>query len=154
MEFDCKTSCGSKFNIVFFVIFIIIVQYVFLNLFVLILLDSFQKNYINEDNPVQSFRIISKRFKKAWIRQCSKIEYSFLYHDYLADLISHFEKPYGLGLSELEDANKDPTFIIEKKKRTALLITKMHLSYNSKGFVFFNEVLFCIYRRYFKLLST
>jgi hypothetical protein len=41
----------------------------------------------------------------------------YLYlHSYLADLITHFEKPYGLGLSENQDANKDPAFIIDKKK--------------------------------------
>ena len=42
-------------NVIFFITFIIIAQYIMLNLFILILMQNFEQFYINADNPLSNF---------------------------------------------------------------------------------------------------
>ena len=39
-------------SIVFFIFYILIVQYIMLNLFILVLMQNFEENYISADNPI------------------------------------------------------------------------------------------------------
>lgn len=43
---------GNGFNVFFWIAFIVIMPYVMLNLFVLVVLQQFEQNYINENNPL------------------------------------------------------------------------------------------------------
>lgn len=47
-----NVSCGSPYNVFFFIIYIVTVQFIMLNLFVLVILQQFEENYINPDNPL------------------------------------------------------------------------------------------------------
>lgn len=46
---------GNGYYCVFWIIFILIQQYIMLNLFVLIVLDQYEINYFNTDNPLNRF---------------------------------------------------------------------------------------------------
>lgn len=41
-----------------------------LNLFILVLMQNFEENYINEDNPINNFNDNSEKFKKMWVNYC------------------------------------------------------------------------------------
>ena len=69
---DATNSCGNKLNVLFFVIFTIIVQYVMLNLFILVIMQSFEENYINQNNPIQAFSETAEKFKEKWIDLCNE----------------------------------------------------------------------------------
>jgi hypothetical protein len=39
-----------------------------LNLFILVLMQNFEENYINTDNPIQNFEDMTEQFKEEWIK--------------------------------------------------------------------------------------
>jgi len=51
---------ASSMNCFFFISFIIVAQFIMLNLFVLIIIEQFQENYINPDNPLKNFQDIKE----------------------------------------------------------------------------------------------
>ena len=51
------TTCISSLNFLFWLPFVFLGQKVFLQLFVLIVLDQFEANYINENNPLGIFSL-------------------------------------------------------------------------------------------------
>ena len=52
--YDCVSSAGGL-AVIYFLFFIVLVQFVMLNLFVLVILQQFEENFINEDNPLSNF---------------------------------------------------------------------------------------------------
>ena len=59
-----------------------VVQYIMLSLFILILMDEFEKNYINQDNPIQNYEDITKKFKDKWMLFCSKQNINYINHSF------------------------------------------------------------------------
>jgi hypothetical protein len=55
-----------------FVLFILVVQYIMLNIFLLILMQTFEENYINQDNPIQNYSDMTEKFLETWIEFCEK----------------------------------------------------------------------------------
>ena len=47
-------------------------QYIMLNLFILVLMQNFEENYINTDNPIQNFSNNAEDFKVEWMNFCNK----------------------------------------------------------------------------------
>ena len=52
--------------------FIIFQQYIMLNLYIIVMMQNFEDNYINTDNPIQNFEIMTEHFKNEWIKYCSE----------------------------------------------------------------------------------
>lgn len=66
------TSCVSSLNYLFWLPFVFLGQKVFLQLFVLIVLDQFEANYINENNPLGIFSLYEDDFRENWIKSTAK----------------------------------------------------------------------------------
>jgi len=54
-----------------------------LNLFILILMSTFEDNYINQDNPIEAYSSFIEKFKEQWIINCDKKLFYFMNHMYL-----------------------------------------------------------------------
>lgn len=63
MMFDVMRRT-SAWSAAFFVVFIIAQQFIMMNLFVLIIIEQFEMNYINPDNPLNDFTYAEEDFKK------------------------------------------------------------------------------------------
>ena len=59
-------------SIFYYVIFVLLQQYIMLNLFILVLMQNFEENYINTDNPIQNFSNNAEDFKTEWMNFCNK----------------------------------------------------------------------------------
>ena len=59
-------TCGSSYNFVFFLGFVVIMQYIMINLFILIILQQFDLYYLPSDNVLDRFATDVKSFKKTW----------------------------------------------------------------------------------------
>ncbi len=42
-----------------------------LNIFLLILMQTFEDNYINQDNPIQNYQEMTEKFKETWMKFCN-----------------------------------------------------------------------------------
>jgi len=62
-----RNHYNSAYYIIFFVIFIILIVFIMLNLFILVLMQNFEENYISADNPVQNFINLTDQFKEKWV---------------------------------------------------------------------------------------
>ena len=52
-----------------------------LNLFILVLMQNFEDNYINEDNPISAFQEISEIFKEQWITYCQSNQMYYIHEE-------------------------------------------------------------------------
>jgi hypothetical protein len=62
-----NTTCTGIAYVLFWMPFIFLSQKVFLELFVLIVLDQFEENYIKENNPLGQFSMFEDDFRSNWI---------------------------------------------------------------------------------------
>lgn len=60
-------TCGTSLAPIFFIIFVLFVQNVMLNLFILVILTQFELYYMAEDNPIKKFSKNLEIFMKTWI---------------------------------------------------------------------------------------
>ena len=101
------SSCVSPLNFVFWLPFEFLGQKVFLELFVLIVLDQFEANYINEHNPMGTFALFEEDFRDNWIDTTAKYHSNKIEAKRLIDLMLLLRPPLGLArastLSKYED---------------------------------------------------
>ena len=60
------STCGSSYNFIFFIGFVVIMQYIMINLFILIILQQFDLYYLPNDNVLDRFAKDVKDFKATW----------------------------------------------------------------------------------------
>ena len=65
-EPDGHSNCGTVFGFVYFITFIMICSFIMLNLFVLVIIDQFEKYYGQEINPIDIFKENLYVFRVAW----------------------------------------------------------------------------------------
>ena len=68
-------NCGSQYAPVFFIAFVMTVQFVMINLFALVVIDQFEMYYMADDNPISKFKKnyeVSDRLFKSSIRNFFK----------------------------------------------------------------------------------
>ena len=68
-----------------------------LNLFILIILQKFEENYINPDNPVQNYNQDVMSFKESWVKSSMAQHGLRLSQNKLIDLYLELPEPLGLG---------------------------------------------------------
>ena len=134
-------SCGSSWAPIFYIIFVILVQNVMLNLFILVIIQQFETYYVSDDNPIQKFKDNLSVFMDVWVEftsvqyRCVKIREKRLY-----EFFKRLPPPIGLP-SDTPDSEMKKTMI------------KMGIRCDD-GFIYFNELLYrCMHRAYgnFKL---
>jgi|LauGreDrversion4_2_1035121.scaffolds.fasta_scaffold349919_1 hypothetical protein len=134
-EDDCIMSgtCGSPYAAIYFVLFILFSTYIMLNLFVLVILQQFDKYYLPKENVLERFKNDFENFKETWKEftlaryNCLKIKESQI-PQFLRRL------PSPLGMPNLDDGDL---------KRSVL---KMGIK-SDEGYVYFNELLYRSMRR-------
>ena len=138
--FDCSRTppacepgrtCGNGLAPAYFIAFILLVTYVMLNLFILVIIQQFQKLYLDQAGPLQLFNRDYEIIVKQWIKftrhqRCLKLNASKV-----PQLLKSIPPP--LGYSDLSEA--------QLKKE----VLKMGIK-SEDGFIYFNELLYRILR--------
>lgn len=67
-EIDCipNVNCGTGYAPIFFIMFVLIQQYIMVDLFVLIILQQFDLYYLPTDNVLDRFKTDVNSFKVTW----------------------------------------------------------------------------------------
>lgn len=138
--FDCSRTppacepgrtCGNGLAPAYFIAFILLVTYVMLNLFILVIIQQFQKLYLDQAGPLQLFNRDYEIIVTQWIKftrhqRCLKLNASKV-----PQLLKSIPPP--LGYSDLSEA--------QLKKE----VLKMGIK-SEDGFIYFNELLYRILR--------
>lgn len=134
-------TCGSSFAPIFFILFVLFVQNVMLNLFILVIITQFETYYVADDNPIRKFSKNLEIFMKIWVQftqhkyRCIKLR-----EKQLNDFFRALPMPFGLPPETSDDQLKK-------------VMLKMGVRCDD-GYVYFNELLYrCMRRQYgnFKL---
>jgi len=135
-------TCGSVFAYFFFNGLIIVCSYVMLNLFILVIIQQFEKYYLPKDNMIALFKSDLAHFMQVWKEftqkrySCFKIKENQL-EGYFRRLGDFGDADTSLGFNgEFDD---------EELKKNVL---KMCIKSNN-GYIYFNELLYrCMRRKY------
>ncbi|CAD8053314.1 unnamed protein product [Paramecium primaurelia] len=84
----------------YFIIFVVIMQRIMLNLFVLIILDQYERFYFNSDNPLQRFQEFEDDFVDGWAPLASETKGQQIHQDLLIQLMLQIKAPMGYDLKE------------------------------------------------------
>lgn len=143
--FDCMitapnceegVNCGTSYAPIFWIIFVVFVQNVMLNLFILVIITQFETYYMSDDNPISKFKKSLDVFMVTWINftqtryRCLKLR-----EKKITDFFKQLPMPLGLPLDTSEDQMKK-------------VMLKMGIRCDD-GYVYFNELLYrCMRRQY------
>ncbi|EGR31607.1 hypothetical protein IMG5_106200 [Ichthyophthirius multifiliis] len=160
--FDCINQ-GNNWAILFFVIYIIIVQFVMMNLFVLIIIDQFEQNYINTENPLNEFQEFEENFKTVWVKYTKQNNGIKINQRFLTDFYLELKGPQGFDIEEKKNQFRDKIkehqknikqeeleakiekFKVQQKQIAAKNIMQMNILYDYEdGYVYYNELMFFI----------
>jgi hypothetical protein len=131
-------NCGSRLAPLFFVSFNILVSQVMLNLFILVILEQFEKYYLDENGPLKRFKADLAIFVENW---CDATE---RYHCVKIKDNRQFSKfMQSLPRSLRTRANFDDPLTEEDSIEKIML--KMGIRANN-GFIYFNELLYRLMR--------
>jgi len=64
---EAGKTCGTSLAPLFYIIFVLFVQNVMLNLFILVIITQFESYYVSDDNPIKKFSKNLELFMKTWI---------------------------------------------------------------------------------------
>jgi hypothetical protein len=64
---EAGKTCGTSLAPLFYIIFVLFVQNVMLNLFILVIITQFETYYVSDDNPIKKFSKNLELFMKTWI---------------------------------------------------------------------------------------
>ena len=75
-DVDCipGVNCGSAYTPIFFIMFVLIQQYIMVDLFVLIILQQFDLYYLPTDNVLDRFKTDVTSFKITWKKFSAEFE--------------------------------------------------------------------------------
>lgn len=130
---DCiqGKTCGTPIAPLYFISFIMIITFVLLNLFILIILQQFDKYYLPDDNVLQQFKEDLEIFKTNWATFAKDFNGIKIKDHWLVDFFYSMAPPLGF--------KGDKT---KSRKDVVIEILKMDLVSDNSGFIYFNELLF------------
>lgn len=59
-------DCGLSYAPVFFIPYMMVSNFIMLNLFVLVIIQQFELYYLSDDNVLEKFKVNLELFKKTW----------------------------------------------------------------------------------------
>lgn len=148
--FDCSRqppdcikgrTCGSIWSFPYFFILVLVCSHVMLNLFILVIIQQFEKYYLPSDNMITTFMNDFEKFMSVWREftqaryncQCIKENHLIPFFRRLGEI---GDSKHTLGFSEMT------TDLSEMRKQ----MLKMGIK-SENGFVYFNELLYRVMRR-------
>jgi hypothetical protein len=131
-------NCGSTLAPVFFILFNILVSQVMLNLFILVILQQFEKYYLDDDGPLKRFKADLTVFVESWCDatekyHCIKIKENKQFSQFMQRL------PKTLRSRDKNDELPGQEESIDK------IMLKMGIR-SHNGFIYFNELLYRLMR--------
>ena len=125
-------TCGNMFAWLYYTVFIILVTHIMLNLFILVIIEQFDKYYLDAENPLQTFQDKFDIFEKVWVSLSKKNNCRKIRENQLLDFYKKLPYPMGMQPSTTD---------AEAKK----ILLKMGIK-SENGFIYFNELLYRLMR--------
>ena len=133
---ELNSTCGSSWSGVYFYSFMWVCNFVLLNLFVLIIITLFEKNYMSDDNLMYSFKSNMDIFKRNWGKFARADGGMKIHEDQLMEFFLELPNQLGMSHSNLVELRREILF--------------MDLRKDDAGYIGFNELLFATLKQYYR----
>jgi len=137
---DGVTSCSTSLAVVlpFWLSFIVIAEYIFLNLFILVILQQFEEYHLNPDNPVNKFReAMEDKFIPTWEKFSLKHGGAHIHENQLLSFFMTMQGPVGYKNSTLT------------KKEMAKEVMRINIVQDQYRMLFYNDVIYSAFKHGF-----
>ena len=128
---DCAAE-SSWLAYPYFLSYITITNFLMLNLFVMVMIQSVEDHYENPESFVELYARSMAQIQVSWQRFCSS-EYR-LHYRVLLEFLYHIGPPLG------EDLGRSRQEVMKE-------VIAMGIPMDENGFIFFHELVFCLFRR-------
>ena len=81
----------------YYIIFIMLVTHIMLNLFILVIIEQFDKYYLDSENPLQTFQDKFEAFEAVWIKKTLSHQCVSLKEKKLMEFYKALPPSMGLG---------------------------------------------------------
>jgi hypothetical protein len=130
-------DCGPGASVcwVFWIAFIVVGQYIFLNLFVMPVTTTYEEYYVNSDSPLTRFNENVDNFKTVWKDAARRNQGLFIGQKQLVPFFMKLEVPLGF---------KPPTSheVMLSSKAAGAKLMKLNMQADTMGNISFHEVMF------------
>ena len=136
--FECSNNLGSKVYLIYFLVFVTLIDYVILDLFVSVIIQNYEEFSTNDDSAINKFRGDIKVFKKHWSKfteESSGLRISRAnIEKFLIECCSEFR---------IIESNK----VTQDSTRRLIMNLTVSIFCDPEGFFYFNDVLFAVMKR-------
>ncbi|CAD8110423.1 unnamed protein product [Paramecium primaurelia] len=133
---DDERYCGSQFTQIYFISFVFIFNYVLLNLFVLGLIEQFEKFFQSENSILQVYIESIDKIKTVWCKYSCKRHGKAIHYLQICKFLLEIGQPFTHYKDNIWDA--------------ARLAGYLKIRSDDQGYVQFNSLIYEIFRRTFK----
>jgi len=155
---DGTQSCGQIIAPLFWIAFMMVAQYIMVNMLLSVMIQEFERNYFGgEELSLDKFKENVRDFDAIWVKLSKKYDGQKIKSTTLIKLFCALKKPLGflkkpLGFLDPEDPEDNNRK--DKQKEIAKHIMKMHLQCDRESCVYFNDVLFAALKRAYEKYIT
>ncbi|CAD8075875.1 unnamed protein product [Paramecium primaurelia] len=134
--YDDPRYCGSQFAQIYFISFVFISNYVLLNLFVLGLIEQFEKFFQSENSILQVYIESIDKIKTVWCKYSYQRHGKAMHYLQICKFLLEIGQPFTHVKDNIWDA--------------ARLAGYLKIRTDDKGYIQFNSLIYEIFRRTFK----
>ncbi|CAD8104211.1 unnamed protein product [Paramecium primaurelia] len=125
--------CGSIYNQIYFFLFMLLSNYVLLNLFVLGLVEQFEQFFMLQNSMIQTYVENVDKIKTIWCKYSSETQGQAMHYKFLCRFLMDIGKPLGGGKDEnLWDVGK--------------LASSFKLQCDHFGYIQYNQLMYELFR--------
>ena len=137
---DCTHYFNSKVYIIYYISFIIVVDFVVLELFVSIILQHYEEFSNNPDNALNIFTKDFKIFKRSWLKFTSSKDHFRIHKKSVVDFMQIVTKELNIF-----STNQTPDL--------TMFIGTLNIPIDSEGYFYFNDVLYGLMKKKFAVIK-
>ncbi|CAD8111921.1 unnamed protein product [Paramecium sonneborni] len=125
--------CGSIYNQIYFFLFMLLSNYVLLNLFVLGLVEQFEQFFMLQNSMIQTYVENVDKIKTIWCKYSSETQGQAMHYKFLCRFLLDIGKPLGGGIDEnLWDVGK--------------LASSFQIQCDHYGYIQYNQLMYELFR--------
>ncbi|CAD8123231.1 unnamed protein product [Paramecium sonneborni] len=129
--------CGSTYSQIYFFLFMLLSNYVFLNLFVLGLIEQFESFFQVQNSIIQTYVENEDRIKTIWCKYSPETQGKAMHYKFLCRFLMDLGSPLGRGKEEnLWDAAKQAS--------------AFKLKCDHRGYIQYNQLIYELFRTCFQ----
>jgi hypothetical protein len=136
--FECSNYLGSKAYLIYFLVFVTLIDYVILDLFVSVIIQNYEEFSTNDDSPIRKFRKDIKIFRNHWSRFTEESDGYRISREFIEEFLVACCNEF-----HIIDPNKNSP---EAVRRTVINLMVSIYS-DPEGFFYYNDVLFAVFKR-------